>query len=380
MICRRLRLKHFRNYSEADLALHPGINILLGDNGSGKTNLLEGLYFLGHLKGFRADSDSSLIQRGSKSLFAEGQFVSDAGALLHAEVRFARGGKYLRVNDMPVLRIGDYWGRVPLYLFSPASMELLWGKPEQRRALWDGEIAKFSPQFRAELANYRTAWLSRNRMLKLEQQRRGDAETRTLLDFYTDSLVLSGSRVVFERLRFLREVLRDLGEYYHQLTVEKFHLRAHYSASIGKLGREVTVEEVRQVYRQRLNEIAPKERDRGFTLAGPHRDDVRFYLADIPIGDYASQGQVRAATIALMLTLAPICHQRTGEKPMLLLDDVLSELDDKRKANLLNIVGAFPQAILTSASKREIRGLLPLNPRIFAVADGTARPVTVKSP
>ena len=377
MICQRIHLLHFRNYCAVELRLHAGVNILLGDNGSGKTNLLEGIYFLGHLSGFRADGDASLLRRGAKSLFVEGDFVSDAGAHLHAEVRYTGGQKYVRVNEVPVLKLADYWGRIPLYLFSPASMELLWGRPERRRELWDGELAKFSPQFRTELANYRTAWLSRNRTLKLLQQGRQDAETGALMKFYTDSLVHAGGRVVLERLRFLSEVLSKLDEYYRQLTAEKYHLRAHYSASIGKLGREVSLEEVRRTYRQRLAELAGRERERGFTLAGPHRDDVRFFLGEVPIADFASQGQVRAATIALMLTLARIYRERTREEPVLLLDDVLSELDDKRKANLLAIVGTFPQAVLTSASRREIRGLLPLKPRLFAVGGGTVKPVTV---
>jgi len=379
MICQNLRLLNFRNYSEAELALRPGVNILLGGNGSGKTNLLEGLYFLAHLSGFRADRDSALLKRGAKSLFVEGRFVSDTGAQLEAEVRFAGGKKYLRVNGAPVLKQADYWGRVPLYLFSPASMELLWGEPARRRDLWDGEIAKFSPAFRKDLANYKTAWLSRNRVLKRMQQGRGDSETRALLKFYTDSLRLSGSSVVFERLKFLREVLHSLDEYYHQLTTEKFHLRANYSASIGKLSREVSLSDVREAYSRRLKEVAERERERGFTLAGPHRDDVRFYLGDIAIGNFASQGQVRAATIALMLTLARIYDKRTGEKPVLLLDDALSELDDRRKANLLAITKDFPQTVITSASNREIRGLLPLKPHLFAVADGTVRPVKAKT-
>ncbi len=380
MICQRLKLSNFRNWREAALDLRPGVNILLGDNGCGKTNLLEGLYFLAHLSGFRADRDSALISRGAKSLHAEGLFISDAGAQHQVEVHFTGGKKYVRVNDAPVLRIADYWGRISVYLFSPASMELLWGEPERRRSLWDGEIAKFSEQFRNDLSNYKTAWLSRNRTLKAMQEGRANAETRALLKFYTDSMVLTGSRIIFERLKFLREVLNSLDEFYHQLTAEKFRLRVHYASSIGKLEGEVHAAEVRDSYTRRLAELAHKEKERGYTLAGPQRDDVRFYLGDIPISEYASQGQVRAATIALMLTLALIYEKNTGEKPLLLLDDVLSELDDARKSNLLAIAASFPQTLLTSASKREIRGLLPLKPRIFAVGGGNITPVMVKEP
>ncbi len=378
MICQRLKLANFRNWREADVELRPGVNILLGDNGSGKTNLLEGLYFLAHLEGFRADRDSALITRGAKSLHAEGLFISDTGAQHGVDVHFSAGKKFLRVNDAPVLRIADYWGRIPVYLFSPASMELLWGQPERRRDLWDGEIAKFSGQFRTDLSNYKTAWLSRNRTLKIMQEGRGDSEARALLKFYTDSLALTGSRIVFERMKFLREVLSSLDEFYHQLTAEKFRLRVHYASSIGRFEGEVGAAEVREAYVKRLAEMAQKERERGYTLVGPHRDDVRFYLGDIAIGDFASQGQARAATIALMLTLAKIYERNMHEKPLLLLDDVLSELDDTRKSNLLAIASSFPQTLLTSASKREIRGLLPMKPRIFSVGGGNITPVVVK--
>lgn len=378
MICQYLKLRNFRNYEQVEARLRPGVNILLGGNGSGKTNLLEGLYFVATLGGFRADSDRSLIRRGAKSLYAEALFTSDAGAQHQADVHFSQGKKYLRVNDAPVLKAADYWGRIPLYLFSPASMDLLWGQPERRRSLWDGEIAKFSPQFRTELNNYRTAWLSRNRTLKALQQRPGDREAHSLLKFYTDSVVLTGGRIVFERIRFLQEVLRRLDAFYHQLTTEKFRLKANYSTTVGKFGREVSLADVRAQYRKRLEDMQGKEIERGFTLAGPQRDDVRFYLGDIPLGDYASQGQVRAATIALTLTLAQICQEKTGEKPLLLLDDVLSELDDRRKENLVAIVADFPQTIITSASVREIRALLPLKPHVFSVKDGRVKPVQVK--
>jgi len=371
MKLKRLKLVHFRNFSQCELELGDGASIFLGTNGSGKTNLLEAIYFLTNLSGFRAERDEELVQKGRRDFFLRGEFIAESGARLTAEVFFHRRKKYLRVNGVPVLRFGDWWGRAPLSLFSPARMELLWGEPARRRNLWDEEIARYSPEFRQALATYRTAWLSRNRILRTLSGR-GDRSrsTERLYSFYTDSLILSGSRIVFERIAYLREVLKHLDGFYRQLTRERFRLRAHYASSIGELPREATLEEVKAAFAQRIKRVAVKERERGHTLVGPQRDDVRFFLGDVPIGSFGSQGQVRAATIALCLSLARIASDRSGEPPLLLLDDALSELDDERKLNLVKLASQYPQALITSASDREVRALSAQNPTVLKVEDG----------
>jgi len=371
MRLRRIKLVNFRNFAEEEVEFADGTGILVGANGSGKTNLLEAIYYLCNLSGFRAERDDELVQKGRRDFFLRGEFVAESGARLTAELFFHRRKKYLRVNGTPVLRFGDWWGRVPLSLFNPARMELLWGEPVRRRNLWDEEIARHNLDFRKALATYRTAWQSRNRILRaLSGGGARSRSTERLYSFYTDSLVLSGSRIVFERIAYLREVLKHLDGFYRQLTRERFRLRAHYASSIGELAREASLSEVRVAFAARVSELAAKERERGHTLVGPQRDDVRFFLGDVPIGSFGSQGQVRAATIALCLSLAHIASERSGEPPILLLDDALSELDDERKLNLVKLASRYPQTLITSASDREVKALSALNPTVLRVEDG----------
>lgn len=372
MKLKRIKLANFRNFSQDEVQLFDGTNVLVGSNGSGKTNLLEAIYFLANLSGFRAERDEELVQKGRRGFFLRGEFVAESGAQLTAELFFHRRKKYLRVNGQPVLRFGDWWGRVPMSLFSPARMELLWGEPVRRRSLWDEEIARFNLEFRKALTTYRTAWQSRNRILRaLSGGGSRSHSSERLYSFYTDSLVLSGSRIVFERLAYLRLVLKHLDSFYRQLTRERFRLRAHYASSTGELPREATLAQVRAAFARRISEVAAKERERGHTLVGPQRDDVRFFLGEVPIGSFGSQGQVRAATIALCLSLARIASEKSGEPPMLLLDDALSELDDERKVNLVKLAAQYPQALITSASSREVRALSALNPSVLTVQNGS---------
>jgi len=198
----------------------------------------------------------------------------------------------------------------------------------------------------------------------------GKTELVSLLTFYTDSLVISGSKIVYARLRHLKEVLGKLPEFYHLLTKERMTLRARYSTRIHGVRTESDPDEIKSLMLRELDRLKNSEQERGFTLIGPHRDDIRFYLNEVPLSQVASQGQVRSATIALILSLASIALKKSGEAPILLLDDALSELDDERKKNLVQLVSAYPQCLFTSASTQEVKSLLAFNPTLLKVDKG----------
>ncbi len=375
MIVTSLKLANFRNYQMQTVRFSPGVNLIYGANASGKTNILEALHFISKLASFKSERDTDLIRKGEKGFEIVGNFSYDSGASLTAELFFHSGQKFLRANEMPVLKVSDWYGRVPLHLFSPESMKVLWGEPARRRELWDAEIARLDPQFRQALATYKTAWKSRNKVLKRISAGERDCKLNSLLSFYTDSLVASGSRVVFSRLKLLKDVMEILPNIYGELTREKLFLRASYKTAVKGLTRDSDFSAVRTGFLEALEKFSGGEKECGFTLIGPHRDDLRFYLNDVPLGQVASQGQVRATTIALIVSLAYISRKASGEAPIILMDDALSELDDERKVNLIRLLAEYPQSLVTSASKREIAGLLFLNPTLMKVEGGQVFPV-----
>jgi len=365
-----LKLRNFRNYQREELNFARGESIIFGKNASGKTNLLEAIYYLSHLKSFRADVDSDLVYHGKDGFDLLGDFIFDNGAHLEVSLSFRQGEKYLRANNVPVLRNADWFGRIPVYLFSPQSMELLWGQPQKRRELWDYEIARFDHEYQNAIITYRTALKARNKILKQMKSNQANTELINLLNFYTDSLVISGSKIIHARLTHLKEVLEKLPRLYHLLTKERMTLRARYITQIHGVRTDSDFTEIKGHMLRELDRLKNLERERGFTLIGPHRDDIRFYLNEVPLGQIASQGQVRSATIALILSLASIARKKTSEAPILLLDDALSELDDERKKNLIRLVSTYPQCIFTSASTQEVKSILAFNPTLFRVDKG----------
>lgn len=376
MIIRRLKLTNFRSYKSLSASFESGVNLLYGGNAVGKTNVLEAIYFITHLTGFRSEREADLVKRGEEAFQIEAEFVHDSGACLNASLVFQKNQKFLRANGVPILRASDWYGKVPSYLFSPESMKLLWSNPASRRALWDSEIAKLDEDFRSALIEYKTAWKARNKVLK--QLSMGEnSELNSLFNFYTDSILVSGSKIISARLRHLKDVLTLLPEIYRALTKESLRLRVRYSTSLKQIGKDADFQEVHSAFSQALKSVRQAEISRGFTLLGPQRDDIKFYLNEIPMGQVASQGQVRSATIALILSLAQLYKDKARESPLILLDDALSELDDERKKNLVNLLSHYPQSFLTSASKREIMSLVAFEPKIFHVKDGTINRIKV---
>ncbi len=371
MIATRLKLNSFRNFSSQEIVFKSGVNIIYGTNASGKTNLIEALYFVSNLTGFRTERDIELVRKGNQGFQVECDLLYDSGGNLAVDLVFKNGKKYLRANNVPVLKLSEWFGRVPIYLFSPDSLHILWGEPTRRRGLWDAEIIKSDKESRSSLLNYQLALRNRNKILRELSTGYGSSEHKSLLDFYTESLVVYGSKIISARLRHLSEVMKLIGDLYHMLTKERLILRIRYSTSIKSIRSESDFHYIRNKYDKALEAARKSEIEKGYTLYGPHRDDIKFYLNDVPVTQIASQGQVRAVAIALLLSLAEVHTKKTGEHPIILLDDALSELDDERKKNLIQLIMKYPQCLLTSASKKEVQGLLSLSPTIFKVERGT---------
>ncbi|HEY1868378.1 MAG TPA: DNA replication/repair protein RecF, partial [Candidatus Cybelea sp.] len=335
-------LADFRNYDQLDLAPSAGLNVFVGANAQGKSNLLEGIAMLGTGKSFRTSRESDTILMGCDRATLHGEAVLRAGGveLACAVERSGRGThKTYTVNGGNV-RYAGYIGHMRVVTFVPADLFLAGGTPAARRAFVNIALSQSEPRYYHALARYRNVVQQKNALL------RGAIEPDPeLLETYNRSMVEAGTEIVLARA----ELVRALG---HEAA------RAHGRFAPGE-AFEVIYEPnvpfetpqpdvVAAAFEARLRHCAEAERLRKSSIAGPHRDDVGLLLDGRSLAAYGSQGQQRTAVLALKVAEYAVMRERSAEAPLLLLDDVLSELDEERAAAFLREIGEYEQAFITA--------------------------------
>ena len=346
----KLNLTNFRNYSSLNLELPPHLVVIEGGNAQGKTNLLEAIYMLATTKSHRATNERELINYfvPENELFVTRIFaeVHKARDTLKVEMALKPGGngeassrKRIRSNGI-VKHAIDYVGQVNVVLFSAQDIDTIAGAPALRRRFFDLVNSQLDPHYLHSLQRYQRVLLQRNHLLRLLQERQTPSEQ---LEFWDRELVESGSYLIDQRHCLVVEI-NQLAEAIHwELSSQTEKLNLVYLPSIGKEGHQTKME-----FREALQKSRGKEVLQGMTLVGPHRDEFRFRVNDVDMGIYGSRGQQR--TIALSLKLAEAKHfqAKVGDHPILLLDDVLSELDQPRRQHLLEFILPFQQVIITT--------------------------------
>jgi len=340
----RLALSNFRNYTQLDLEPQPGLNVFLGRNAQGKSNLLEAIAMLGIGKSFRTTRDADLIRTGVELAVVRGEAVRHDGSLQVACTisRSARGTRKLFARNKRNVRYAQFLGALTVVTFVPSDLHLVTGSPGQRRAFINTALAQQDQQYYRELARYQEALRQKGALL------RGEIDGE-LLATYDRVLAESGARLVLTRRSFIEALRREGTAVHAKWSDGAEHLELQYSPNIAF---DVPVEDaVADAIAQRLREVAPLERQRRVTLAGPHRDDILFLLDGRPLAAFGSQGQQRMAVLAVKVAEYSVMRDRTGEAPLLLLDDVLSELDERRATAFLAGVGDYEQAFITSTQR-----------------------------
>jgi DNA replication and repair protein RecF len=341
----RVALSNLRNYDALELEPAPGLNLFLGANAQGKTNLLEAIALLGTGKSFRTAHEHELIRAGESlaTLSARAQVAAGMVTLSCTIASHGRGArKIYGVNGDPV-RYATYLGRVRVVTFTPDDLRLISGSPQARRSLLNAALAQESPAYYAALAAYGRALLQKNALL-----RTGIADA-TLIEIYDGRLVETGTKMMTARAHFV------------SLLAER--ATAVYRRLVGKSGEELTMRYLPNVaastpdaaslagaFAAKLRASAPSEAARRVALTGPHRDDLGFSLDGKPINLFGSQGQRRSAVLAVKIAEYGVLRERSGEAPLLLLDDVLSELDTERGATFLNELADVEQVFITATS------------------------------
>lgn len=362
-----LKLKNFRNYHETELEFSPNINVLIGENAQGKTNLLESIYVLAMTKSHRTTNDRELIEFSEKSAFLEGIVEKKTGNL-RLSLALSRKGKTARVNSLETPRLSQYVGNLNVILFSPEDLSLVKGAPAVRRRFIDMEFGQMDATYLYELTQYRT--ILRDRNVYLKQLQTKQATDLIYLEVLTEQLAKSGARIIAKRLEFLEELENYARVLHADITQQKESLSFKYKCTAGIDDLEKNQGAIETRLKETFEAIVTKEIFQGTTLIGPHRDDVSFKVNGKNVQTYGSQGQQRTTALAVKLAEIDLMRSKTGEYPVLLLDDVLSELDGRRQTHLLKAIQDKVQTFLTTPGLNDIARQLIKQPRLFRINAG----------
>lgn len=364
MFLEKIHLVNYRNIIETLHQLNPNINILLGYNGQGKTNFIESIYILGTGSSHKNNADRELINwQHQKALIRV--LLKRRDQDLKISLLIDRSGKKAEINDTPLARISELIGNINVVLFSPEDLNLVKGGPYYRRRFIDLEISQVSPYYYYQLQKYNHVLKQRNNLLKEIRDKKSDDK---LLEMWDQQLIETGSKIILKRIKVIDKlkILARLSQ--RQITNGSENLSVEYDLSLKEvLGDE---EQTRLIFKHLLTNNRKEEIKRGYTLFGPHRDDLVFKVNNVDIRKYGSQGQQRTTSLALKLAELEYMKSETGEYPILLLDDVFSELDQKRSNTLLNLIDGKIQTFITTTDLTTLDNLKQDNYSFFQVEKG----------
>lgn len=355
MYIQSLELKNYRNYDRLIIEFSSGTNILYGDNAQGKTNILEAVYLGATTKSHRGSKDKEIIRFGENESHIRIHLMKqDIGHQIDMHLKKSRT-KGAAIDQIPIKRSSDLLGFVPVIFFSPEDLSIIKNGPSERRKFLDIELSQLEKMYLHQLSSYNKVMAQRNNLLKqLVYQR----ELLDTLDSWDLQLVKYGSEVIRYRRKFIEDLNEIIREIHKNLTgkKEKIVLKYDYSVNYDEF---LTV-------LQRKREIDLKYASTG---AGPHRDDIEFLVNGIDIRKFGSQGQQRTAALSLKLAQIELVKRQTGETPILLLDDVLSELDSSRKNYLLDSIKDIQTLITCTGLEEFINSHLQID-KMFQVKSG----------
>jgi DNA replication and repair protein RecF len=359
----RLHLRNYRNFAEQVVEFPPQGVAIIGDNGQGKTNLLEAVYYLEIFRSFRGAPDEQMVRFGEEFFRVEGELhgPDDERRTVAAAFERRRKKKKVTVNGAEPERLGGALGQVGAVIFSPSDVELVSGGPGERRRFLDIVLSLAEPGYLAALQRYRHALFQRNTLLR-------QGARQELVTSFDAGLVAAGSRVVAARARWAAERAERFAEHYARVAGGHPGFLA-FVPSIPDLPDTPSPSDVATAFEAQLARLAERERVRGMTLAGPHRDDLRFTTAGpegapLDLRTYGSGGQQRTAAIALRMVEAETIRETRGRESVILLDDVFAELDPGRSRRIIEWIDAAEggQVILTAPKETDVQvhgGSLP---------------------
>ena len=385
MYLKHLSLTKFRNYQNAEVIFEPGINLLVGRNGQGKTNLVEAIRYLSTLRSHRVAGYLPMINEHSDSALIRAMAVVDAReALLEVELNRASANR-ARINKSDLPKQRDILGFVNSVIFAPEDLDIVKRDPSNRRDFVDELVVQVWPRFAGVFSDYERVLKQRNSLLKSARLTRTTGSALATLDAWDSSLVKYGSEIIEARLDLIGRLSPHVDAAYKSIASSNNHPSIEVKSSI--LGDAVrgffddeteaadalesvdgfTRAELEEKFHVKLSQIRPKELERGLTLIGPQRDDLLFKLGSLPVKGYASHGESWSFALALRLASVELlrAETKTGD-PILILDDVFAELDAGRRTRLADLVLGNEQVFITAAVAEDVPAALKAKPYFVA--------------
>lgn len=376
-----LSLRDFRSYTSVDLQWEPGVTVLLGSNGQGKTNVVEAVHYLATGGSHRVATDAPLVRFGSsRALVAARLRSADRSLTLDVEIVPGSANK-ARVNRSPVRAPRELVGLLRAVLFAPEDLSIVKGDPGERRRFVDTLLVQRRPRLAGVRADYERVLKQRSALLKsaaaLRRQRGSGGLDLSTLQVWDGHLARTGAELVAGRVELLGELVPRLSTVYAEIAPSSAPARGTYVSSVTRFGVDESevvgaaddVSRWCSLLSAALEVARDSEIERAQCLVGPHRDDVALWLGDLPARGYASQGESWSLALALRLSSFDLLADQSDSPPVLMLDDVFAELDSRRREHLVGRISAAEQVLVTAAVPADVPG--ELGGARYLVADGT---------
>lgn len=355
MNIRSIELKNFRNYENLEISFDEGTNILFGDNAQGKTNILEAAYMSGTTKSHKGSHDREMIRFGEEEAHLKTVVVRGGREYqidMHLKKNRAKG---IAIDKIPIKKASELFGILNIVFFSPEDLNIIKNGPAERRRFLDSELCQLDRIYLADLTNYNKILAQRNKLLKDMIYRPSLSDTLPVWDM---QLIETGKKIIRRRKQFVDELREIVSDIHYRISGGKEELFLKYEPNIDDI-----------FFEDELSRAKEKDKKLCQTSVGPHRDDLLFSIGDVDIRKYGSQGQQRTSALSLKLSEIELVRKSISDTPVLLLDDVLSELDSSRQNYLLNNISDTQTIITCTGLDEFVRNRFTVN-RVFEVIAG----------
>lgn len=360
MVIESIKLENFRNYGALELELNQGTNLFYGDNAQGKTNILESVYLGGTTRSHRGSKDREMIRFGQEEAHIRMNLRKKDISYridMHLKKNKAKG---IAVNGVPIRKAGELVGLGNFVFFSPEDLNIIKNGPSERRRFMDMELCQLNSVYIHDLGNYNKILMQRNKLLK---DISFHPEYEDTLDIWDEQMAEYGSRIIRERERFTKRLAELILEIHRKLSGGKEELKVFYEKNVSE-----------EEFRVQLKKSREKDIRLKMSHTGPHRDDLLLSVSDVDIRRFGSQGQQRTAALSLKLAEIELAKELSKDTPVLLLDDVLSELDSKRQRSLLERIGTIQTLITGTGIEDFVDNSFQID-RLFFVENATVREI-----
>ncbi|NTW70996.1 MAG: DNA replication/repair protein RecF [Eubacteriaceae bacterium] len=366
MYLKKLKLMNFRNYDTLDIELDQHINIFVGDNAQGKTNILESIYFLSRGKSFR-NNNSDLIGWSHENSFAEGVFIKknyDENIKISISKDDTIENTAVFINAKKIKARSDLYGKIMMVNFTPEDLSIIKDGPENRRKFIDNELLNIKPVHGRLLKDYARTLKQRNELLKNIWK---DPSLKSTIEIWNEQLISYGKKIIVNRIIFLQKLNKISRKIHKILTDDQEELKLYYISNLIKNHEDM--DNIEKIFKESLESSFDNDIKKGYTSIGPHLDDIKININDFDSKVFGSQGQQRTCALSLKLSQLELISEETGEVAIVLLDDVMSELDSSRQKRLIEFF-RNSQVIITCTDTNFLNSIQTESKKIYTIYQG----------